>query len=122
MPRASSPSRLWHLAQGHEHAGAGHEAEDDRLGDVARQVAQAQQGDEHLNRADQDRQQEDDLDGRGLLAVRRSSPATAPKTTSEMALVGPLIRWTDEPNSEPRAVMTMAVYSPYCGSTPAMRA
>jgi hypothetical protein len=39
-----------------------------------------------------------------------------------MALVGPLISCGDEPNSEPRAVITMAVYSPYTGARPARRA
>ena len=40
----------------------------------------------------------------------RSGPtmARALKTTSEMALVGPLIRCDEEPNTEAMAVTTMA--------------
>src|SRR5689334_4456986 len=49
-------------------------------------------------------------------------PATALKTTSEMAFVGPLIRWDDEPNSAASTVGTMAVYRPYCGGRPAISA
>ena len=37
-----------------------------------------------------------------------------------MALVGPLMSCRDESSSAPTAVMTMAVYSPYCGGRPAM--
>jgi hypothetical protein len=45
------------LTQRHQQAGAGHEAEDDRLGDVARQVAQPQQRDDDLDQADEHGQQ-----------------------------------------------------------------
>ncbi len=48
--------------------------------------------------------------------------ARALKTTSEMALVGPLIKCRDEPRIEAMAVTTMAEYSPKRGSTPAIRA
>jgi hypothetical protein len=43
-------------------------------------------------------------------------------TSSEMALVGPLIRCEDDPNTEATAVTTIAEYTPYFGSTPAISA
>ena len=36
-----------------------------------------------------------------------------------MALVGPLMSCRDESRSAPTAVITIAVYSPYCGGSPA---
>ena len=48
--------------------------------------------------------------------------ATALKTTSEIAFVGPLIKWDDDPNTEAMAVTTMAEYSPNRGSIPAISA
>ncbi len=39
-------------------------------------------------------------------------PAATLKTTMEMALVGPLMRCDDEPNTDATAVMMTAVYSP----------
>ncbi len=41
-----------------------------------------------------------------------SKKASALKTTSEIALVGPLMRCDDEPKIDATAVTTMAEYSP----------
>src|SRR5437879_479966 len=48
--------------------------------------------------------------------------AKALKRAMEMALVGPLINWRDESSRAPTAVMTTAVYRPYCGGNPASMA
>ena len=55
---------------------------------------------------------------------RVSGPMTAKalKTTSEIALVGPLIRCDDEPKTEAIAVTTTAEYRPNSGSIPAISA
>ena len=47
-------------------------------------------------------------------------PTRALSTAIEIALVGPLISCFDESNSAPTAVITIAVYSPYCGGMPAI--
>ena len=41
-------------------------------------------------------------------------------TAIEMAFVGPLMSCFDESSSAPTAVITMAVYRPYCGGIPAI--
>ena len=51
------------LAQRHEQAGPRHEAEDDRFRDVARQVAQPEQGDDDLTAAHEQAEQEHRLQG-----------------------------------------------------------
>ena len=48
--------------------------------------------------------------------------AKALKTTSEIALVGPLMRCDDEPKTDAMAVTTTAEYSPKRGSIPAISA
>ncbi len=48
--------------------------------------------------------------------------ARALKSAMEMALVGPLMSCREESKRAPTAVITMAVYSPYCGGRPAMLA
>ncbi len=48
--------------------------------------------------------------------------ARAVNTSSDMALVGPLIRCEDEPKIEATIVTTIAEYTPNRGSTPAMSA
>ena len=121
-PSGLMPEKVGDLAQGDQHAGPGHETQQHRLGNVARQIAELEQGDEDLNRADQ----ETPADTRPASSRphdpsrrrRKLSPARALKTTSEMALVGPLMRWREEPNNEPSAVTTKAVYRPYCGGNP----
>ena len=55
-------------------------------------------------------------------AGTRSPSGTTARALSramEMALVGPLTSSRDESSRAPTAVMTMAVYRPYCGGTPA---
>ena len=52
-----------HLAERDQAAGAGHEAQHHRFGDVARQVAQLEQGNDDLNGPDHQRQQKNGLDG-----------------------------------------------------------
>jgi len=44
----------------------------------------------------------------GFDALTRFKNAKALKTTSEIALVGPLIRWEEEPKIEATAVTTIA--------------
>jgi hypothetical protein len=46
--------------------------------------------------------------------------ARALSRAMEMALVGPLISCREESNRAPTAVITMAVYRPYCGGRPKM--
>src|SRR3989344_1158956 len=48
--------------------------------------------------------------------------ATAANTTIEIAVVGPEMRWREEPNSAAMMGGTMAVYRPYTGGSPAMSA
>src|SRR3990167_8815846 len=48
--------------------------------------------------------------------------ATVANTTIEIAVVGPEIRWREEPNSAAIIGGTMAVYRPYTGGRPAMSA
>ena len=47
-------------------------------------------------------------------------PTRALSTAIEIALVGPLMSCFDESSSAPTAVITIAVYSPYCGGMPAI--
>ena len=51
-----------------------------------------------------------------------SMNASAVNTSSEMALVGPLIRCDDDPKIEATMVTTIAEYTPNLGSTPAISA
>src|SRR3989338_1552987 len=46
--------------------------------------------------------------------------ATVANTTIEIAVVGPEMRWREEPNSAAMMGGTMAVYRPYTGGSPAM--
>ncbi len=48
------------------------------------------------------------------------SGATVVNTTIEIAVVGPEIRWRDEPKSAAIIAGTIALYSPYSGGSPAM--
>ena len=48
--------------------------------------------------------------------------ATVANTTIEIAVVGPEIRWREEPNSAAIIGGTMAVYRPYTGGSPAIMA
>ena len=48
--------------------------------------------------------------------------ATVANTTIEIAVVGPEIRWREEPNNAAMIGGTMAVYRPYTGGRPAMSA
>ena len=51
-----------------------------------------------------------------------ASGATVVNTTIEIAVVGPEIRWCDEPKSAATIAGTIAQYSPYSGGRPAIRA
>ena len=79
------------LAQCNQKAGPGHETDHNGIGNVSRPVAQFENGDQNLDRADHHRQNEGGL---GTCFSREPGPRKANelKTTSEMALVGPLIR------------------------------
>src|SRR3990167_9301856 len=46
--------------------------------------------------------------------------ATVANTTIEIAVVGPEMRWREEPNSAAMMGGTMAVYRPYTGGSPAV--
>src|SRR5690606_39602363 len=46
----------------------------------------------------------------------------AANTTMEIAVVGPETRWYEEPNRAATMGVTIAVYSPYSGGSPAMAA
>ncbi len=46
--------------------------------------------------------------------------ATALRTAIDTAFVGPLMSCFDESSRAPTAVITMAVYNPYCGGIPAI--
>ncbi len=59
--RLLDAEQVGHLAERHQQAGPRHEAEDDRFRDVARQVAQLEQGDDHLKAADHEAEQENRL-------------------------------------------------------------
>ena len=56
------------------------------------------------------------------LEFSESTKASAVKTSSDMALVGPLIRCDDDPKIEATIVTTIAEYTPNRGSTPAISA
>ena len=60
-----------HLAQRDQAAGAGHEAQYHRFGDVARQVAQLEQGNDDLNGPDHQRQQKNGLEGELVIRAER---------------------------------------------------
>ena len=92
------------------------EADDHRVRDEPREVAQSQERDPHLDRADQKGQHDRQMQPLGV----RKRNQRALNTAIEMALVGPLMSCRDESNSAPTPVMTMAVYSPYCGGRPAI--
>ncbi len=65
--------QIGHLAERHEQAGPRHEAEDDRLRDVTRQVAELEKGDDHLERADEQAEQEDRLQHPRIAGCERQS-------------------------------------------------
>jgi hypothetical protein len=44
------------------------------------------------------------------------------KTTREMAVVGPVIRWAELPHRQATRVGTIEEYRPYCTGRPAIRA
>ena len=96
------------LAERHQETRARHEPEHDGFRNVAGEIAQLEDGDEDLDRPGS--------------ASQRSKNASALKTTSEIAFVGPLMRCDEDPKIEAIAVTTIAEYRPKRGSTPAMSA
>ena len=104
--RRACPSRFLSWSSTSRRAGAEREADDDRVRDVAGEIAEPEQRDAELDHADHEGEQD-----RGL-RPSRLGPATGAITLStaiEIALVGPLMSWRDESKSAPTAVITIAV-------------
>jgi len=110
------PQRVAQLSHGEQKRRGRHETDDDRLGDITGQVTQLEQADHDLEYANQDGQHEQRLEE--FLGVLRIDEGKRRETSSDMALVGPLIRCDDDPKIEATIVTTIAEYTPNRGSTP----
>ena len=105
-PIAFRPSRFFIWSSTSSVPAPAREADDHRVRDVAGEVAEPQQRDAELDRADQEREQHGGL---RPSAPARRPPRSRESSAIEIALVGPLISWRDESNSAPTAVITIAV-------------